>query len=135
LASVNYDIENFQKPLVDTLQDSTVSLRSIAYYVAKGNYRLADAFQKALKNHPLFDHSFVLTANKAKRIERLNERIKATPHLVSDLDSAIITNPDEFFLMEKILIDTAKTIFQSKIIDTSDLTKDEVVQKITNNII
>ena len=49
LAGLMADIRTFQEPSSNTIQDSTVALRSLAYHVVRGTPRLADALQDLIK--------------------------------------------------------------------------------------
>lgn len=128
VVAFEHDVRCFQPLLVDTLQDSTIFLRSMAYHTIKGNTRLTTELLRLFQefHHPIFDTSIILTASIEKRKQRLAERYAQAPHEVADDDLMIINKPDKFLQMEQVLIKLGKQYFNSKVLDTSDLTPEEV---------
>jgi hypothetical protein len=122
------DISRFQPPEAHTIQDSTIILRSIAWYCAQGN-PLANEFISLLPTHPVFTRSIVLTASIKARQYRLQCRINEAPETVAIDDMMVIDNPDLFLKMEESLIEHSTSYFNSVVIDTTDLTKSEVSKK------
>ncbi len=124
------DLRNFAYPTQDTIQDSTVLLRSLSYHSACENWELVDEFKKLLPLHPKFTASIVLTANLDSRLKRLEMRKALNSEEVASDDLMIITNPDRFFLMERYLIEFAQIYFDAKVLDTTHLSKSEVQVKV-----
>lgn len=127
------DLHSFQWPNKNTIQDSTIILRSIAFHTVRGTPRIREVLLDLLPKHPKFDASIVLTASMEERVKRLQQKILMTPNGVSEEDMMIINKPEKFMAMENILIDISKTAFDSVIIDTSILTPDMVVCAINKN--
>jgi hypothetical protein len=121
------DIHSFKYPEVNTIQDSTIILRSLAYHTVRGTPRITEVLRDCLGNHPTFDLSFVFTASIEARLKRLQMRIDQNPEEVAPDDLMVKNNPEKFLAMEACLIDLARQNFHSVIIDTSSLTPDVVV--------
>lgn len=126
--AMEHDVRKFKQPLLDTLQDSTIFLRSMAYHTIKWNTRLTSELLRIFLefNHPTFDNSIILTASIEERRKRLEQRYKDNPEKVADDDLMIIEKPEKFLQMEKVLIDLWEQYFNSKIINTTHLSPDEV---------
>jgi thymidylate kinase len=124
------DLRKFEYPTQNTIQDSTVLLRSLSYHSAYENWDLVDEFKQLLPLHPKFTKSMVLTADLDSRLKRLEMRKAMNPEEIAKDDLMIITDPNRFFLMEKYLIEYSQTHFDAKVIDTSDLDKERVLEKI-----
>jgi len=59
IAALMADIESFSRPDCNTIQDSTIILRSLAYHTVNGTPRITDIMTDLLPKHPKFDFSFV----------------------------------------------------------------------------
>ena len=114
----------------NTIQDSTLLLRSINYHTFQKNYKLVRLFSELIELHPTPDKSIYLTADIDSRIKRLAQRIEKEPGKVSKNDSLILTSPDKFMRMDKELANLSQKYFNSTILDTSNMTEDEVVDYI-----
>ena len=128
------DIRNFEQPFGHTIQDSTILLRSLAYHKCKKNTEIVEELLKLVKVHPRFDCSLVLTASIEKRQERLLERQRSNPEEVAEDDLMVLKNPKGFLLMERYLVEFSLEFFDSVIIDTTDLSKGEVLLAVTNTV-
>lgn len=128
------DIDRFQRPTKNTIQESTIILRSIAFHTVENTPKLANMFEDLLKRHPIFDASFILTADIEHRKERLKKRMKETPEKVTPRDMLIITNPEKFLAMESCLVNMAVKGFGSKVINTSNLTPEGVTEIVVANV-
>jgi len=133
VAALMADIRLFQWPDKNTIQDSTIILRSIAFHTVRGTPRIREVLLDLLPEHPKFDSSFVFTASIEERVKRLQQRIVVAPHEVSEEDMMVIHKPEKFMAMEAALIDTSRMAFHSVIVDTSTLTPDMVVGVINDN--
>lgn len=133
VAALMADIRSFQWPDRDTIQDSTIILRSIAFHTVRGTPRIREVLLDLLPEHPKFDASFVFTASIEERVKRLQQRIAMAPHEVSAEDMMVVNKPEKFVAMEAALIDTSRMAFHSVIVDTSSLTPDMVVGVINEN--
>jgi len=130
LAALTYDLEAYRAPTGTTIQDSTVALRSLAYYGARGDGRLAADFEGLLGIHPCFDRSIVLTAAREARLERLEARRRANPAEVADDDLLVVGDPELFYRMEARLIEAAVEHFGAIVVDTSELSPAEVLARV-----
>jgi len=133
VAALMADIRSFQWPDKNTIQDSTIILRSIAFHTVRGTPRIREVLLDLLPEHPKFDSSFVFTASIEERVKRLQQRMAVAPHEVSEEDMMVINKPEKFMAMEAALIDTSRMVFHSVIVDTSTLTPDMVVGVINDN--
>lgn len=127
LAAAALDLKLYEKPRRLAVQDSTIALRSFAFYSARGMDLLASSFQRLLDRYPEFDLSIVLTANIAVRRERLELRRLATPDEIADDDELVNREPDTFRRMEDALIEEAAARFNAVLLDTSELTLEQAV--------
>jgi thymidylate kinase len=134
VAALMGDIRTFEWPDKDTIQDSTILLRSIAFHTVKGTPRIVEVLQEWAPKHPKFDASFVFTADIETRLRRLQSRMDNQPEQVSPEDLLVRDKPEMFMAMEAALIDLARNSFHSVIIDTSTLTPDAVVQKMFDEL-
>lgn len=130
VAALAVDLERFQWPARPTVQDSTILLRSLAYHTAVGTAGLPGRLEELLAPHPRFDLSIVLTANQAARRRRLEARLERQPAEVAPDDLLVIRRPELFFRMEQQLVELARTHFNARVIDTSDLTEKEVFARL-----
>jgi hypothetical protein len=121
------DIARFEKPLTKTIQDSTILLRSLAWY-SSINHSIARDFESLIEIHPKFNKAVVLTANIETRTKRLQMRIDLEPEQVAEDDLLVIKDPELFTKMDKNLIHYATQYFGAYLIDTSNLSKAEVVK-------
>ena len=134
VAALMGDIRTFEWPDKDTIQDSTILLRSIAFHTVKGTPRVVEVLQELAPKHPKFDASFVFTADIETRLRRLQSRMDNQPEQVSPEDLLVRAKPEMFMAMAAALIDLARNSFHSVIIDTSTLTPDAVVQKMFDEL-
>jgi hypothetical protein len=107
LAATAMDLRRYVPPKRLTIQESTIALRSLAHYRARGEYDLARGFAALLDHdaHPVFACSILLTASIAARRDRLEIRRREAPEEIADDDLAVLTSPDLFRRMDDILID------------------------------
>lgn len=133
-AALMADIRNFEWPKQNTIQDSTIILRSIAHHTVAKTPNLPEMFTELLIEHPKFDVSFVFTASLEARQERLAKQLRETPETVSNHDRMCVDHPEEFLAMEACLIETAKKVFDSRVINTSDLTQSQVLDVLLKNV-
>jgi len=134
VAALMGDIRSFEWPDKDTIQDSTILLRSIAFHTVKGTPRIVEVFHEMAPQHPKFDASFVFTADIETRLRRLQSRMENEPCQISSEDLLVRDKPEKFIAMEAALIDLARNSFHSVIIDTSTLTPNMVVQRMLDNL-
>jgi thymidylate kinase len=134
VAALMADIDAYKKPEQNTIQDSTIILRSMAYHTVNGTPRIAEVMRDLLPRHPKFDSSFVFTASIEARKKRLEKRMNEEPDQVTSGDLLIIRKPEKFLKMEAVLIDIATQSFHSAVIDTSTITPEEVVEKIIKGV-
>lgn len=121
------DIRTFAWPEMPTIQDSTIVLRSFAFHSVARTPRLPSLFKDILDEHPKFDMSVLLTASIDKRKERLKIRMVEHPEVVSKDDTMILSDPNRFLDMEAFIIENAKRVFGSTVVDTTNMTEDQVL--------
>lgn len=114
------DLELFKEPPNNTIQDSTIILRSLAYHTVNKTPRLPELFKSLLDRHPKFDHAFVCSATLEVRLERLKIRRKEN---LGPEDFLVRDDPEKFLAMEGCLIEYAQRAFHAQVIDTSNLEK------------
>lgn len=115
-AALLFDLEQFEQPATDTLQDSTILLRSLAFHRVAGTTDLTDRFEVLLDRHPRFSRSFVLVADHETRLARLAIR---RPQNLGPEDFLVRDDPQRFFAMERVLVDYAERNFAATVVDTS----------------
>jgi thymidylate kinase len=128
LAAIELDLQRYAPAEGNVLQDSTIILRSLAYYRARGMEKLAAGFEVYLadKRHPTFDRAVVLTAGIEVRRQRLKKRQREEPGEVADDDLMVVKAPETFLRMERELISEAVRRFGADVIDTTTMTPEEV---------
>ena len=104
VAALMGDIRTFEWPNKDTIQDSTILLRSIAFHTVKGTPRVVEVLQELAPQHPIFDASFVFTADIETRLRRLQSRMDNQPEQISPEDLLVRDKPRKFMAMETALI-------------------------------
>lgn len=127
------DIKKFNQT-ENIIQDSTLLLRSLNYHTNCGNSKIVNILLDLIEKHPKPDASIYLTANIETRIKRLQKVMKDNPNGVSKNDMLILNDPNEFITRDKKLQLLSQKYFGSVIIDTSYLTYEEIVEKISNII-
>jgi hypothetical protein len=115
-AALLFDLKSFTPPPCDTLQDSTILLRSLAFHTVQGTPGLVDRLEALIERHPRFDRSFVLVASHETRLQRLAIR---RPQNLGPEDFLVRDDPRRFFAMEAVLVDRATRHFAATVIDTS----------------
>lgn len=130
IAAAKHDIATFCPPATPTIQDSTIIIRSLAFYSVLGDEAIVAEFIRLLGCHPRFGRSIVLTASIDARIDRLKQRMRMNPHEVAPDDLAIITAPEQFLAMERVLVEIATRDFGAVVIDTSNLSRADVVDAV-----
>ena len=132
LAAAAMDLALFRTAPRPRIQESTIALRSMAYYRARGQTVLADGFTRLLDDpaFPAFSRTVVLTASIEARRARLEMRRREAPDEVAPDDLAVLRTPDLFLAMEEVIVREVVCRYDAHIIDTSDLTKAEVVTAI-----
>lgn len=134
VAALKADIEGYEEPVVDTIQDSTILLRSLAYHTVNQTPRVVSALGDLIADHPQFDKSFVFTASIKSRQGRLEERARTNPEEVAPDDLMVLRKPEKFMAMERCLVDLAQTAFQATVIDTTELTPREVCNIVIDGV-
>lgn len=128
------DIRAFVPPTINTIQDSTVALRSLAYHKVRETPGLVNRLESLLLEHPGFDASFYLFADLATRRQRLEKRIDENPEEVAPDDLMVVRDPERFTAMEEYLRIRSIKKFESTFIDTSDMTPAEVLDLVATRI-
>lgn len=128
-AALKADLDLYTAPERDTVQESTILLRSLAYHAINGNHGVLRLFEEMAPYHPKFDDSFMLTASHAARLERLESRAHNTEH-----DLMLVRDPRRFYSIEDSVKDYSQELFGTQIIDTTDMTIAEVATYIDGKI-
>lgn len=115
-AALLLDLERYEPPRGNVIQDSTILLRSLAFHRVHGTPGLADRLETLLDRHPRFDRSFVLVADHQTRLERLAKR---RPQNLGPEDLLVRDKPELFYAMERQLVDYATRHFGAVVVDTS----------------
>lgn len=132
LTALKEDIQRFKRPSYNTVQESCIILRSLAFYKVLGYKKLTKAFEELLPDHPKFDVSVILTADRQARLERAKARGIAS--FLSATDAFLLQDMDKLLEMEAEMVKTAKKWFGSIVIDTTDLDPSQVVTKMHGQI-
>lgn len=131
VAALMADVRTFERPPgVNVIQDSTIVLRSLAYHTVKKTPRLGAMLEDIAAEHPRFDASFYLAASMEARRDRLAQRQAERPWEVAEDDLMILKDPKRFEDMEAMLRYWSTTIFNSEVIDTTEMTQREVYSAI-----
>ncbi len=128
-AALRADLDLFEYPTIDTIQESTLLLRSLAYHAINNNRSTLRLFEDMAPLHPKFDRSYLLTASREERLNRLARRA-----INSTNDLLIVRDPKRFKKMEDSIIDYAKDLFNTQIIDTASMSAEEVAAYINQDI-
>lgn len=134
VAALMADVEKFERPTTNTIQDSTILIRSMAYHAVNQTPRIVEAFTSILPTHPRFDSSFVFTASIEARQGRLQQRMRDNPEEVAPDDLMVLRNPGKFMAMEKVLVDLAVSAFGAILINTSELSAQDVCDTILGKV-
>ena len=135
LKALEFDLEQYDSYIGDSniIQDSTILIRSISYHTVYGNYELAKKFRALLPRHPRFCISCFLIASDEVRKMRLRGRVSR--HNDNPEDYLIISDPQKFYDMEKIIKELIINDFNGIIIDSSKLEQDNEKTRIVNMIL
>lgn len=128
-SALKADLDTFKQPEINTVQESTILLRSLAYHAMNENKNILRIFEEIALQHPKFDRSFMLTASKKARLARLAQRTHNTNH-----DLLIVRDPERFFRMEGYIKEYSEALFETDIIDTTNLSIDEVAEYIHQEV-
>ncbi len=122
-ASALMDIDMFEWPTENTIQESAGIIRSIGYAHVNRDTGIENVLMRALDVFPNFDCSFYLTADLGSRLSRLASRA-----IQSSNDKLIIKDPDTFFAIDDVAKNIAIDRFGAKIIDTTALSQEDVLE-------
>lgn len=134
VAALLADVKVFQWPDRNTVQDSTILLRSLAVHTVLATPRIKEALLDLVPEHPKFDHSFVFVATLETRLKRLKQRLQDDPGQVSFGDLMVRNDSQTFLKMEECLVHYAQRIFGSMLIDTSSLAQEGIIDKIAGEV-
>lgn len=107
-----------------TLMVSGHPLRAVAFQEA-AKEPLADLFVDLLKYCPQHHVAILLTASLSAR----QQRAKTRSEKLSDHDKMIFTKPERVLLMDSVLARHAVEFFGAEVIDTTEMTIEEVSEK------
>lgn len=130
VASILADIDNFEWPKEDTIQDSAAAIRCMSRLAIDGQGALLGILETASQNnHPRFTRSFYLTATIDERLRRLRERGDPSRN-----DLMLVHDTDKFMAMEEVAMEKSVSIFGSEVIDTTNIDPQDVALKIIKEI-
>ena len=127
--AVAYDLDHLPTDSA-RVQDSTILLRSMAFNAALGFDQFVADFEALVPRHPIFGITIVLTATIEARIGRLAERQRLASEEVAPDDLMVLSKPELFTQMEKNLLGFASTYFGAVELDTSELSKVDVQDRL-----
>lgn len=132
--AINYDINNITEQNHPLVQDSTILIRTLANLSTSNliDYSMEKNLINLGERYPKFTKSVVLTCSYKVRKERLTKRKKElskAERLVKDY-FLIESNPDLFFEKERKLIKYSQDIFNSEILDTTNMSIEEIYSHI-----
>lgn len=116
------------------IQESTVIVKSYAIDKAMqaDDYVLSE-YDRLLKLHPNFTRSVFLTASTKQRLLRLDKRIAEEPETVTNNDLKLLRDPESVLRIEDVMKSIAVTAFNATVIDTSDMTPNEVSEEVSRS--
>jgi len=129
--ALEQDLSLFKWPEMNTIQDSTILLRSLAYHAAARYSKVVHDLELLALRHPKFTVSYVFTASIEVRKERLKERMQSGSKRVTANDLKVLRDPEFFSRMEHAMVDYAQALFGAVVIDTSSMTVEEVANSIS----
>jgi hypothetical protein len=130
VAALAADLEWYEPPKGNVIQDSTILLRSLAFHTVAGTPYVREALAAQLPRHPRFTRSFVLTASLEARRERLEHRRSQQATELSEDDLLVLRAPGRFLAMEQELVRLAREHFDAVVIDTSTMSESAVVDSL-----
>lgn len=131
--ALRHDVATFKRPTEDTVQESSLLLRSFAYHAARETPRIPEILEEIAMEHPKFDKTFILSASMEARKSRLENRIRLGEY-VSKEDLIVITDPEKFMIRNRYLIEIARAYFSPETIDTSKMTSRQVTDRVISSI-
>lgn len=131
-------IENINKsgtkPDCNTIQESIVSLRVMAYNHIMWRDDINRRLLETLLKNP-FDAAFILTANEDVRLQRAGIRQSQDNIKLTAMDQFVLENRQAAKEMSDYIVNIAKTHLWAVEIDTSYISIDEVIETIKKLII
>jgi thymidylate kinase len=127
VASILADIDSFNLPNKNTIQDSAAVIRCMSRLAVDNQHELFTILHDdAVTRHPRFTKSFYLTASIDERIRRL--RNSENP---SQNDLLLAHDTDKFLAMEEAAMNYSVELFDATIINTTHLDPREIAVIIT----
>lgn len=129
--AISEDLCNY-KPQENSiiLQDSYFALRSYALMKQKYPDTLAKDVYKLLQLFPKPELVFYLTVSTEERVKRNLKRDKPMAYM----EKLLMTNPNEFELIERNLQDITTSLFDTEVINTQNRKPNEIALYIGNKI-
>ena len=127
-----FELEKHEVPII---QDSIIATRCFADYFAIGRYDIADEFDVLLSKYPKPKHSFYFTTAMTERSRRLEKRIREQPESITPTDLFIHTEPKRFERLEEATRNASIKHFNSVVIDNTEMSVQNVVDKIIEQIL
>lgn len=121
--------KSWAKPDQNTIQESMVSLRVMAYNHVIWRHDVNQRLLETLQKNP-FDWAFILTANEDVRKKRAEIRQLKDNTTLTAMDKFVLQNPQAAKDMSDYIVQTAREHLWAIQIDTSDITIDQVIKTI-----
>jgi len=136
LAAHRWDSRHFVRPEPGGihLQDSCW-MRTLAHCRFAGERAHAAQLEKEAAAFPTFDRACFLTASLERRRERLLRRQRENPAANDAGDAWVNTHPADFLRLEQALEATVNEFLPAVKIDTTDLSVDEVAERVVAAIL
>lgn len=129
-ACVLADIDRFEWPRKDTVQDSSSSVRCLSRLAIDGQDALFDIVRSRVElDHPRFTRSYYLTTTIDERVKRANNMISLTRN-----DLMILHDTKRFAAMDKVALSISRELFNSTVIDTTNASPDEIANIIEQDL-
>lgn len=129
-ACVLADIDQFEWPRRDTIQDSSSSVRCLSRLAVDNQDALFDiVYSRVELDHPRFTRSYYLTTTIDERIKRATEMASLTRN-----DLMILHDTEKFAEMDRIASSISRGLFSSTIIDTTGASPDEIANTIMRDL-
>ncbi len=127
--AISEDLYNYQPAKNEIiLQDSYFALKSYALMKEKYPNTLANEVYRLLQLFPKPELAFYLTTSTEDRICRNKKRDKPMAYM----EKLLISNPEQFEIIDKNLKDITISLFNAEIIDTQYMKPEEVALYIKN---
>lgn len=124
LSSMLWDARHFEPPGAELHLQDSCWLRTLAFEQLYGSAPLARLMEEQGRKFPRFDRAIFLTASLEERLRRLHRRSNNDLH-----DQLAFKKPEKFLAIEKRLLELVVEWEKAMVIDTTEMSKDEVFEQ------